>query len=85
MSTRLQVILDDTEMGEIRRSAELQHMTVAEWVRQSLRTARQRLPATDSGRKVAVIRAAAKHQFPTADVELMLAEIETGYHAGKPS
>jgi hypothetical protein len=85
MSTRLQVILDKVEMAEIRRAAAQQRMTVAEWVRQNLRAARRHLPTTDSGRKIAVIRAATGHQFPTADIEVMLAEIERGYNTRPPS
>jgi hypothetical protein len=33
-------------------------------------------------RKLAVVRAAARHRFPTADVDQMLAEIEHGYTGG---
>jgi len=36
----------------------------------------------DADRKVQAIRAAARHAFPTADVEQMLAEIEGGYLGG---
>jgi len=84
MSTRLQVVLDESEMAEIRRYANAQQLTVAEWVRRSLRAARRRLPASDSGRKVAVVRAAVRYQFPPADIDLMLAETEAGYHSGTP-
>jgi predicted ATPase len=79
MSKRLQVLLDDTEMGEIRATARRRHMTVAEWVRQALREAREREPRKDPRRKLEAIRAAAAHSFPTGDVEQMLAEIEQGY------
>ena len=82
MSTRLQVILDDREMAEIRRTAKRQSLTVAEWVRQTLRSARQQLPESDADRKIQVIRAAAKNSFPTGDVDQMLAEIEAGYETG---
>ena len=41
MSKRLQVISDDEELLEIQRIAELKQMTVAEWVRQTLRAARK--------------------------------------------
>ena len=41
MSKRLQVILDDKEMRDIQRTAKRQKMTMAEWVRQALRTARR--------------------------------------------
>jgi hypothetical protein len=84
MSTRLQVVLDESELAEIRRTAKTQHLTVAEWVRQSLRAARRQVPASDAGRKIAVVRAAAQHQFPTADIDPMLAEIEAGYDTGAP-
>lgn len=54
-------------------------MTVAEWVRQALRAARRREPTIDAAKKLEVIRAAARHTFPTADIDQMLAEIERGY------
>jgi hypothetical protein len=38
---RLQVILDSEELLEIQRIAEVKQMTVAEWVRQTLRAARR--------------------------------------------
>ncbi|MCK5375912.1 MAG: hypothetical protein KAJ97_02445 [Acidobacteria bacterium] len=39
------------------------------------------LPATagDAERKLAAIRAADRHGYPTADIDLMLGEIERGY------
>lgn len=79
MSKRLQVIFEDPEYREIQRIARAHRMTVAEWVRQALRAARRREPVTDTGRKLATIRNAARHSFPTADVDQMLAEIERGY------
>lgn len=54
-------------------------MTVAEWVRQALRAVLRRAPGTDSRRKIEAIRTAARHSFPTADIDQMLAEIESGY------
>lgn len=79
MSKRLQVLLDDPEWREVRRTARASHMTVAEWVRQALRAARERRPTADAGRKLDVIRGAARHSFPTADIDQMLADIERGY------
>lgn len=79
MSKRLQVILDDAEMSEIQRIAERRRLTVAEWVRQALRAARRQEPEVDTGKKLKVVRAAARHSFPTADVDRMLVEIEQGY------
>ena len=79
MSKRLQVILDDEEFGEIRRVARRRRMTVSEWVRQSLRDSRREEPSQDAERKLSVVREAAVHAYPTADIAVMLDEIEAGY------
>lgn len=79
MSKRLQVVLDDAEYGEIRRIARRHRMNVSEWVRQALRRARRSEPAVDSGRKLQAIRSAFQYEFPTADIDQMLEEIERGY------
>ena len=79
MAKRLQVILQDQEYREIQRLARGRSMTVAEWVRQALRAARQREPLGDAGKKLDVIRDAARHEFPTADIDEMLAQIERGW------
>lgn len=60
-------------------------MSTAEWVRQALDSARRREPAKSVGKKLAVIPAAVRHEFPTGDVETMLAEIERGYGTGTPT
>lgn len=78
MSKRLQVLLEETELLEIQRIAKQNGMTVAEWVRQALRAARQRLPAMETMKKLETVRAAAQHEYPTADIDRMLAEIEHG-------
>lgn len=79
MTQRLQVLLDDEEFAEIRRVAESQRLTVAEWVRQALRAARQGGPAADPKRKLAVVREAAQGEYPVGDLASMLTEIESGY------
>ncbi len=79
MSKRLQVLLEETELREIQRSARRNRMTVAEWVRQALRVARRSEPRSDAGKKLQVVRAAAEHNFPTADIGEMLRQIERGY------
>lgn len=84
MSKRLQVLLDEAEWRDVQRAARAKRMTTAEWVRQALRAARTREPRGDTGKKLDVIRAAARHQFPTADIAQMLDEIERGYLAGNP-
>lgn len=79
MSQRLQVLVDEREFKEIRRAARRHRMTVAEWVRQALRRARQEEPAGDPGRKLTAVREAARGAYPTADLPQMLEEIERGY------
>ena len=79
MAKRLQVILQDPEYREIQRAARSRHMSIAAWVRQALERARRREPTGDVEKKLAAIRAAAKHEFPTGDIDTMLAEIEQGY------
>lgn len=82
MPKRLQVILQDQDYREIQRMARSRHMSIAEWVRQALELARRRAPVHDTAKKLAAIRAAVKHNGPTADLEVMLAEIERGYLSG---
>lgn len=77
MSKRLQVILDDKEMRDIQRTAKRQQVTVAEWVRQALRAAQRQVPLTDAKKKLGVVRAVARHDFPTGDVDQMLQEIQS--------
>ena len=85
MTQRLQVLLDETEMRELRRAARAQRMTVAEWVRQALRAARRREPDGEASHKVDAIRVGARHSFPAGAVKDMLAEIERGYAHGPKS
>lgn len=79
MSKRLQVLLEEGEMADVRRAARRQRLTTAEWVRQALRAARRQAPEGDPKRKLAAVRASARHEFPTGDIGQMLAEIERGY------
>lgn len=84
MSKRLQVILDDPELLEIQKAARRERLTTAEWVRQALRAARRAVPNTNAKKKLDVVRAAASHAFPTADIDHMLREIEHGYVSNEP-
>jgi hypothetical protein len=81
MSKRLQVILRDPEYREIRRIARARRMSLAEWVRQALDIARRQEPKSDVTKKIQTVRAAVRHEFPTGNIDEMLAEIESGYNA----
>jgi len=82
MAKRLQVIVQDPEYREIQRAARLRRMSIAEWVRQALVQARRSEPSREVASKLEVIRTAARMDFPTADIDRMLKEIERGYRLG---
>lgn len=79
MSKRLQVLLDEKDYREIGRLSRQRGLSVAEWVRAALRTARRKESGADPEAKLKAIRAAADNAFPTADMDQMLAEIARGY------
>jgi hypothetical protein len=81
MSKRLQVLLEDREMADIRILASHERLTVGEWVRRTLREARTRQSVKDPEAKLKAVRRGAQYSFPTADVDRMLSEIERGYQS----
>jgi len=82
MAKRLQVVLQDPEYREVQRAARARHMTIAEWVRQALASARRQEPAGSASKKLDAVRRAVQHSAPSGDIESMLAEIESGYVPG---
>ena len=84
MSDRLQVLLEE-KVRAIQRAARAGRMTVAEWARRAFRASRRRAPTADPYRRIDSIRAAARHSFPSSDIEYMLADIESGYLETGPS
>jgi hypothetical protein len=79
MAKRLQVILQDAEYREIQRLARSRRMSLAEWVRQALDVAQREEPRGNVSRKLEAVRLAAQHEYPTGNIDQMLAEIESGY------
>jgi hypothetical protein len=79
MTTRLQVLLDEEELKEIRAAARRSRQSTSAWVREALRVARRASEPARVDQKLEVIQTAARHQAPTADIEEMLAQIERGY------
>jgi len=71
--------MDQDELESIRAAARERGMTVSEFVRETLREARRKVASGDTERKLAAIRAADRHAYPTADIDQMLGEIERGY------
>lgn len=84
MMKRLQVLLEEDELAEIKETARRQRLTTAAWVREALRHARETGSHPGARRKLRVIRDSAGHAFPIADIETMLGEIESGYRPDPP-
>jgi hypothetical protein len=82
MAKRMKVLLEDGEYRRLQRTAKRHHMTLAEWVRRALRAASREEPDGGPAEKLAVVREAATHGFPTGDIGQMLDEIERGYANG---
>jgi hypothetical protein len=61
--------LDDEELLEIQRIAGRKQITVAEWVRQTLRAAYRGEFNGNGAHQLAAIRAVYRHSFPTAEVD----------------
>jgi hypothetical protein len=78
MRKRLHVLLPEQEMADIQRLAQRGRLTVGEWVRRTLREAREQKSLRDPEVKLRAIRRAAAFSFPTADIDDMLSEIEQG-------
>ncbi len=79
MSKRLQVLLEESEFDDLREAARRQGVPVSEWVRRALREERRREPRGDIDSKLRAVRDAARHEFPTAEIDQMLTEIERGH------
>jgi hypothetical protein len=82
MSKRLQVIFDDREYEALQAVARTQHMTMAEWVRQTLRSARREQPLETVRSKLDAIEVATRYEFPTGDIDQLLEQTEQGYAKG---
>ena len=78
VSKRLQVVVGDEELTSYERAAKTLGLTLSEWARQSLRLAQRQVATENVDGKLAAIRAAYSRNFPTADIDNMLAEIEGG-------
>ena len=75
MAKRLHVVVQDAEYRDIARAARLGRMSLVEWVRQALFRPGEANRAAQVASKLEVIRAAARMDFPTAEIDRMLEEI----------
>jgi hypothetical protein len=79
MTKWLQVLLKDDEYREVQRAARSCNMSVADWVLQALGIVRRRGRSGSVAKKLEAVRAAARLEYPTANIDAMLAEIESEY------
>ena len=79
MMKRLQVLIPETELRDLQRVAKRHHMTTAAFVRQAIRDAQVAAEGPSAIERLARIRDASRHAYPTAGIDTMLAEIERGY------
>lgn len=80
VSKRLQVLVHEEEYAEIQGAARGCRLTVAEWVRQAMREAlaAAQQPSDPAAARLRAIAEASQHEFPTADIDEMLEDIEAG-------
>ncbi|HEY7838118.1 MAG TPA: hypothetical protein VIC54_05935 [Terriglobales bacterium] len=74
MSKRLQVLVSEEEMAEIKAAARRRGVPVGEWARRVMREARGGISLKDPEVKLAALRAMAAMNLPTADIEQMIQE-----------
>ena len=83
MAKRLQVIIQEAQYREIQRAARARRLSIAEWVRQALESARRREPTKTYEKTMEAVRTAITYEFPTGDIDQMLREIEQGYESDR--
>jgi hypothetical protein len=82
MSKRLQVLFEEEELAEIQALAKSRQQTTAAWVREAIRQAREASQYGKPESKLRAIRDAVAHSYPVADIDELLAQIESGYVEG---
>ena len=78
MSKRLQIVMPDEEIEELRRSAEREGMSLSEWARIALRRAQRSQQGPTAEDKLTAVERALECGHPTGDIQEILASIEKG-------
>ena len=79
MSKRMQVLVDEPDLERFQQICRQRGLTLAAWVRQTLREAAREESVGPVDERLQALRRAAEHEFPATDVDQMLREIEAGY------
>jgi hypothetical protein len=78
MSKRLQIVMQDKEIEELRRCARRQGLTLGEWARRALAQARKTESGPTAEQKLEAMERALRCGHPTGDISEILASIESG-------
>ncbi len=78
MSTRLQIVMSETEVASLRQVARRAGLTLSEWARRALRAARNAQAVPSPASKLEALERALRCNHPTGDIDEMLADIERG-------
>ena len=79
MSRRLQVLMSEQEYLRVKRLARKNRKSVGAYVRELLHQASLETGEATAAEKLKSIEKSAHYEFPVANVETMLQEIEAGY------
>lgn len=81
MSAQLQITLSDEEMERLRQLADREHLSVDDWIKRILRDAgaESETSAGTPPQILAALQRAKTYGHPTADIDEMLRQIESGY------
>jgi hypothetical protein len=78
MSKRLQIVMPDEEIEEMRRTAEQAGMSLSEWARLALRRAQRSQRGPTAEDKLKAVERALECGHPTGAIQEVLADIEKG-------
>ena len=78
MSTRLQIVIDETEARRFKRAAQRAGLTLSEWARVAMREAQKKRVGPSPEQRISALDRALQCAHPTADIEQMLKDIDKG-------
>ncbi len=78
MSKRLQVLFPDNEFNEIQKISQLNKQTIAQWVRDSIRSVIIKNSLLSPEKKIAKLLKYTKYSGPAGEIHEILKQIEKG-------
>jgi len=84
VSSRIQILVGDTELERLKEIARSEHVSLGEWARRVLRRAADESSGKPASAKLLALHKASLYSFPTADIEEIERSISEGYQNGLP-